>query len=102
MIVEDNPDSRRMLETLLRLEGCEVRSASDGEEGLAAILEVRPDLALVDIGLPGLSGYDVARKMRASFDGRLSPPGRAHRIRPRRRPSPCDRGRLRCAPRQAH
>ena len=67
VIVEDNRDSRRMLETLLRLDGCEVKSAGDGEEGLAAILENRPDLALVDIGLPGLSGYDLARKVRASF-----------------------------------
>ena len=66
VIVEDNPDSRRMLEALLRLEGCEVHAAGDGEEGLAAIFEVRPSLALVDIGLPGLSGYDVARKVRAS------------------------------------
>ena len=64
--MEDNHDSRRMLETLLRLDGYEVRSAGDGEEGLAVILEVRPDLALVDIGLPGLSGYDLARKVRAT------------------------------------
>jgi two-component system, chemotaxis family, CheB/CheR fusion protein len=68
VIVEDNRDSRRMLETLLRLDGCEVRSAGDGEEGLKTILETRPELALVDIGLPGLSGYDLARKVRASLD----------------------------------
>ncbi|MGC8638248.1 MAG: chemotaxis protein CheB [Isosphaeraceae bacterium] len=64
VIVEDSNDSRRMLETLLRLEGCEVKSAGNGEEGLSTILESRPDLALVDIGLPGLSGYDLAREVR--------------------------------------
>ena len=64
LIVEDNDDSRRMLETLLRLEGCEVFTARNGEEGLDQLREKRPALALVDIGLPGLSGYDVARQVR--------------------------------------
>jgi two-component system CheB/CheR fusion protein len=69
VIVEDNDDSRRMLETLLSLEGCQVTSTSTGIEGLEAIVKQRPSLALIDIGLPVMSGYDVARKVRSAPGG---------------------------------
>lgn len=64
LIIEDNADSRRMLEAMLKLDGYTVQSAADGLEGLEAILATRPRFAIVDIGLPGLDGYQVARKVR--------------------------------------
>jgi two-component system, chemotaxis family, CheB/CheR fusion protein len=68
VVVEDNPDSRRMLETILRLDGYHVTTAEDGRLGLRMILEERPEVALVDIGLPELNGYDLARKVRERLD----------------------------------
>jgi two-component system CheB/CheR fusion protein len=70
LIVEDNSDSREMLESLLRMDGYEVRTAEDGPQGYEAILAHRPDVALVDIGLPGMNGYEVARRIRAEMVGR--------------------------------
>jgi len=64
VIVEDNADSRKMLEAFLRLDGYKVRAAKDGCEGLETILAEKPDVALIDIGLPGLDGYQVCRKVR--------------------------------------
>jgi len=64
LIVEDNEDARSTLEQLLRHYGCEVTIAADGKSGFDAIFRSRPDVALVDIGLPGLDGYEVARRVR--------------------------------------
>lgn len=64
VIVEDNVDSRTMLEALLRLDGYQVAVAEDGQQGLDLILHQRPDMALIDIGLPGLDGYQIARRIR--------------------------------------
>jgi len=70
LIVEDSRDSRDMLRYLLERAGHEVHEAGDGPSGVDAILKVRPDIALVDVGLPGLDGYEVARRVRASEGGR--------------------------------
>jgi CheY-like chemotaxis protein len=67
VIIEDNADSRRMLEAMLKLDGYRVRTAADGKEGLQAILELRPRFAIIDIGLPGLNGYQVARHVRKNL-----------------------------------
>jgi PAS domain S-box-containing protein len=64
LIVEDNADSREMLRVLLELAGHEVHEAEDGPGGLAALERVRPDVALIDLGLPGLDGYELARRAR--------------------------------------
>lgn len=64
LVIEDNDDARQMLAEVLRIEGHEVREASDGATGLAALLEMSPDVALIDIGLPNVDGYEVARKTR--------------------------------------
>jgi CheY-like chemotaxis protein len=64
LLIEDNPDSRDMLVAILRLDGFQVDVAEDGQQGLDAILAQRPDVALIDIGLPGLDGYEVARRVR--------------------------------------
>ncbi len=66
LVVEDNDDAREMLRTLLELDGHTVHVAANGIAGLAAALEHRPDVAVVDIGLPEMDGYEVARKLRAS------------------------------------
>ena len=70
LLVEDADDGRRMLKDLLQLEGHEVLEAGDGPSGLAVLLSQQPDVALVDIGLPGLDGYEVARRARADERGR--------------------------------
>lgn len=64
LIVEDNADSREMLRLLLKLSGFEVSVAADGLQALEVIQNEQPDVALVDIGLPGLDGYEVARRVR--------------------------------------
>ena len=65
LVVEDNADSRVMLGELLKLWGHWPDLAADGPEGVEAARRSRPDVALVDIGLPGLDGYEVARQIRA-------------------------------------
>jgi two-component system CheB/CheR fusion protein len=65
VIVEDNDDSRTTLEKLLQHYGFTVTAAGDGPAGFQAICETRPDVAIVDIGLPGLDGYEVARRVRS-------------------------------------
>ena len=65
VIVEDMEDSREMLAELLAMKGHLPHVAGDGESGLELIQRVTPDLALVDIGLPKLNGFDIARKLRA-------------------------------------
>lgn len=67
VIVEDQADAREALEMLLDLEGHDVRSAPDGPEGLELIREHRPQIALLDIGLPRMNGYDLAAAVRESF-----------------------------------
>ena len=69
LLIEDNHDGREMLANLLRLWGHEVEETSDGARGLDMILRQRPDVALVDIGLPGLDGYELARRVRAAAGG---------------------------------
>jgi CheY-like chemotaxis protein len=55
---------------LLRFLGHEVQMAHDGPSALAAVREFRPEMVLLDIGLPGMSGYEVARELRARPEGR--------------------------------
>jgi len=66
LLVEDNVDARETLRDLLELWGYGVEVAVDGRRGLEAALALGPDAALVDIGLPGLDGYEVARRIRAA------------------------------------
>lgn len=66
VVVEDNDDARLAIESLLTLAGHQVRCAEDGTAGLQLLLEEDPDLALVDIGLPGLTGYEIAQRVRAA------------------------------------
>jgi signal transduction histidine kinase len=70
LIVEDNDDTRQMLHETLAFSGHDVREARDGVSGLALAAEAQPDVALIDIGLPDLDGYEVARRLRAAPGGR--------------------------------
>ena len=65
VIVEDRADSREVLCELLSQEGFACRTAENGSEGLALIDEIRPDVAILDLGLPGMDGFEVARRLRA-------------------------------------
>ena len=67
LLVEDNADSRELLALLLERLGHRVFTADDGLRGVAEALEHRPQVLLVDIGLPGLDGYSVARRVRAEL-----------------------------------
>jgi two-component system CheB/CheR fusion protein len=66
VIVEDNPDAAEMACHILTRAGYQCESASDGVTGLELIAELRPDIALVDLGLPGMNGFEVARAVRAA------------------------------------
>jgi CheY-like chemotaxis protein len=70
LIAEDNADLAESMAMLLRLEGHEVRIAYDGPSALDVADEFGPDAALLDIGLPGMDGYELARKLRARHYGR--------------------------------
>jgi two-component system, sensor histidine kinase len=69
LIVEDNADVRDGLVELCQMWGHEVFTAGDGFEGVRVALEQKPDIAFVDIGLPGIDGYEVARRVRAEGGG---------------------------------
>jgi signal transduction histidine kinase/DNA-binding response OmpR family regulator len=64
LIVDDIAASAESLEALLNIHGYIVRCAGDGESALLAAAEIRPDVVVLDIGLPGMSGYEVARRLR--------------------------------------
>lgn len=67
LVVEDNPDGRDSLHMLLCLWGYDVRLAGDGMQGVRAALAFKPNIAVIDIGLPLLDGYGVAKQVRAAF-----------------------------------
>jgi signal transduction histidine kinase/ActR/RegA family two-component response regulator len=64
LVVDDNPDTARGMAKLLRLSGHEVRVAHSGTDALEAAREHRPEAVLLDIGLPGMDGYEVAARLR--------------------------------------
>jgi len=66
VVVEDQDDARRMLQLLLESAGMRVYTASNGLKGAKLIEEVRPELALVDLGLPVMSGFELAQRVRRS------------------------------------
>lgn len=73
LIVDDESAARAALETLLRREGFEVRDASDGPAALAACSTFLPDLILLDILMPGMNGFEVCRRIKATPETRLTP-----------------------------
>jgi PAS domain S-box-containing protein len=70
LLIEDNADARETLRWLLEDDGHQVDEADDGPSGLARAEATTPDVVLVDIGLPGMDGYEVARRLRARLGAR--------------------------------
>jgi two-component system CheB/CheR fusion protein len=66
VVVEDQADSRLMMQLVLESQGVTVATAENGRDGIGLIEQLRPDLALVDLGLPVLSGFELARHIRKS------------------------------------
>ena len=65
LVVEDDPDLLTVLPRILSTAGYVVRTASDGEDGLSKVLDDAPAIAILDVGLPKLSGYELARELRS-------------------------------------
>lgn len=70
LVIEDNADMRDSMRDLLHLWGHVSEGAADGLEGLAQVLLFKPDVALVDLGLPRMDGHEVARQIRGQEGGR--------------------------------
>src|SRR5207253_9492069 len=70
LIVDDNEDAAASLRMMLALEGHQVHVVNEGLHAEAAVEEHDPEVVLLDIGLPDLDGYSVARKLRARANGR--------------------------------
>jgi class 3 adenylate cyclase len=73
LVVDDTPHNVKLLSDLLAIRGYAVATAASGEEALAKVAAERPDLVLLDIMMPGLSGYDVCRRLRADAVTALLP-----------------------------
>ena len=70
LLIEDSADARDMLRMMLELAGHVVYAAADGKQGLALLHAMRPDAAIIDLGLPGIDGYQVAKRIRQDTHGR--------------------------------
>lgn len=68
LVIEDNPDLLEILGDLVTLLGHDVATATSGREGLKLAMDFRPDVITCDIGLPDISGYDVAQQVRNDPD----------------------------------
>jgi CheY-like chemotaxis protein len=71
VVIDDNDELREMLVEALEFDGYTVEQAASGPDGLTCILSARPNAALIDIGLPGLDGYEVARRARDALGDSL-------------------------------
>src|SRR5947209_5383930 len=69
LVVEDCPDARDTTALLLQAWGCDTSVAADGPAALGAVADHRPDVVLLDLGLPGMHGLEVARRLRRSAPG---------------------------------
>ena len=69
LIIEDNRDAREMFRMMLELDGHQVIDAEEGCAGLQLLRAESPDVAFIDVGLPGLDGYEIARRFRSEADG---------------------------------
>ena len=65
LLVDDNVDATRIMRIMLELDGHEVQVLNEGAGAVAAVRALHPDLVLLDIGMPGMDGYEVARQLRA-------------------------------------
>jgi CheY-like chemotaxis protein len=68
LLIEDDEEARRNLHAALVFDGHQVLEAADGESGLLSAGEFKPEVAIIDVGLPGLDGFQVAKVLRADAD----------------------------------
>jgi CheY-like chemotaxis protein len=68
LVVDDTPETRRLMRRVLERASIAVIEAGTGDEGLAAIRRDRPDAVVLDLRMPGMSGFDLARAVRADPD----------------------------------
>lgn len=73
LVVDDDPGMREVLETILATEGAEVYSAVDGKDAIERTLTIKPDLILLDVGMPKLNGLTFCKAIRAGVDTRNIP-----------------------------
>lgn len=73
LVVDDDPDKLTLLKVALQMDGYEVRTAVDGEAGLAAVESYPPDLIITDVMMPRMDGYELARRVRANSQTRFIP-----------------------------
>ena len=66
LVVDDHVDAARMLQLLLQYEGHETRVAHDGPSALKAVEEFKPEFVFLDIGIPGMNGYEIARRLKSA------------------------------------
>lgn len=70
VLIEDQPDNARLLKAHLEMDGHQVSPAFDGQTGLELILKAKPDAVILDIGIPTLNGYEVAKRVREHDEGK--------------------------------
>jgi two-component system cell cycle response regulator DivK len=68
LVIEDNEQNLYLVTFILEKHGCEVHAARDGHDGVSAAAAIRPDIILLDIQLPGMDGYEVARQLSQNRD----------------------------------
>ena len=68
LVVDDNVDAAEMLAALIRSFGCAAKAVTDPRDAMAIIVNVRPQLVFLDIGMPHIDGYQLARAIRKQFD----------------------------------
>jgi CheY-like chemotaxis protein len=68
LIIDDDVDTLRLVGLMLQRQGYEISAAANGTQGLAKALEERPDLILLDVMMPDMDGYEVARNIRAQSE----------------------------------
>ena len=73
LVVDDTPANVKLLSDLLSVKGYRVCTAVNGEEALAQVAKEKPDLVLLDVMMPGISGYEVCKRLRASPETALLP-----------------------------
>jgi len=73
LVIDDEPSIGRVVQFKLQQEGFKVRIATDGLEGLAKVKEEKPDLILLDLMMPGMDGFEVCRRLRASPETATTP-----------------------------
>ena len=101
LLVDDNADSSEPLSLLLQTRGHETRISTDGEEAIALADDFRPDCVVLDLGLPRMDGYEVARRLRERPYGAESRAGRIDRLGRQGRAHESGGSGLRLSPREA-